>query len=58
MAFTNHQNRCMLEIYFRNGVKIDGQWVKFTRNAFEDFQESSCILRHSPEKKKYIVLLI
>jgi hypothetical protein len=29
-----------LEIYFRNGVKIDGQWIYSTRNAFEDFQET------------------
>jgi hypothetical protein len=40
MAFTNHQKRCMLEIEFRNGVKIDGQWVYSIRNAFEDFQET------------------
>jgi hypothetical protein len=40
MAFTEHQKRCMLEIYFRNGVKIDGQWIYSTRNAFEDFQET------------------
>jgi hypothetical protein len=26
-----------LEIYFRNSVKIDGQWIYSTRNAFEDF---------------------
>jgi hypothetical protein len=30
----------MLEIYFKNGVKIDGQLVYSTRNAFEDFQET------------------
>jgi hypothetical protein len=40
MDFTDHQKRCMLEIYFRNGVKIDGQWVYSIRNAFEDFQET------------------
>jgi hypothetical protein len=40
MAFTDHQKRCMLEIYFRNGVKIDGQWVYSTRNTLEDFQET------------------
>lgn len=40
MAFTDHQKRCMLETYFRNGVRIDGQWVYSTRNAFVDFQES------------------
>jgi hypothetical protein len=40
MAFTEHQKRCMLEIYFRNGVKINGQWIYSTRNAFEDFQET------------------
>ncbi|CAH1378430.1 unnamed protein product, partial [Tenebrio molitor] len=40
MAFTEHQKRCMLEIYFRNGVKNDGQWIYSTRNAFEDFQET------------------
>jgi hypothetical protein len=40
MAFTDHQKRCTLEIYFRNGVKIDGHWVYSIRNAFEDFQET------------------
>jgi tmRNA-binding protein len=30
----------MLETYFRNGIKMDGQWVYSTRNAFEDFQET------------------
>ncbi|RZC39403.1 hypothetical protein BDFB_014457, partial [Asbolus verrucosus] len=30
----------MLEMYYRNSEKIDGQWIYFTRNAFEDFQET------------------
>ncbi|RZC05034.1 hypothetical protein BDFB_014960, partial [Asbolus verrucosus] len=40
MTFTDHYKRCMLEMYFRNNKKINGQWIYSTRNAFEDFRET------------------
>jgi len=36
-AFTADQKKSMVEIYFRNGSKIDGTWVYSTRDAYEDF---------------------
>jgi hypothetical protein len=30
----------MLEMYFRNGQKINGEWLYSTRDAFEDFREN------------------
>ncbi|RZC27678.1 hypothetical protein BDFB_011022, partial [Asbolus verrucosus] len=39
MVFTNHQKRCTLEMYFRNGQKINGEYVYSFRDAFEDFYE-------------------
>ncbi|RZC10210.1 hypothetical protein BDFB_015170 [Asbolus verrucosus] len=30
MTFTDYHKRCMLEMYFRNNKKINGQWIYST----------------------------
>lgn len=37
MVFTDQQKRSMLEMYFRNGQRINGQWIYSIRDAFDDF---------------------
>lgn len=38
MAFvlTEHQKRYLIEIYFRIGSKINGEWVYFVKDAYQD----------------------
>lgn len=38
LLFNEAQKRYMVEIYLRNGNKIDGEWVYSMREAYEDFQ--------------------
>lgn len=36
-VFNGQQKRYMIEIYFRNGSKINGEWVYSIRDAYQDF---------------------
>lgn len=35
-VFADHQERYLVEIYFRNDSKISGEWVYPVRDAYQD----------------------
>ncbi|RZC40597.1 hypothetical protein BDFB_014950 [Asbolus verrucosus] len=45
MTFSQEQKTFMIESYFRNGCKIDGEWIYNIPDCFEEFRNEFSEIR-------------